>query len=140
MWASKIKRKTNLIVPKVSYQGMNGSLNNENWSFKVTYAFRDALDIKYEQRTKDRKPYMLWTQGPILNFKEGDLIISQNCDKSVQVTFASPMGWDSAKNEMYEGSVTYDQYSVKNGEYIKLGEYISTQMNFLQLLIYNKIA
>ena len=55
LWSRKIKRKTKLIVPEVKYQNLKGSLNNENWKFKVPYAFREALDIKFEQRMKDKK-------------------------------------------------------------------------------------
>ena len=46
LWSCKIKRKTKLIVPEVTYKDLKGFLNNENWKFKVPYAFREALDIK----------------------------------------------------------------------------------------------
>ena len=41
MWASKISRKTPTI-PEVSYDTelSVGSLNNDDWFFKVPYAFR----------------------------------------------------------------------------------------------------
>lgn len=138
MWAAKIKRKTVLIVPKVTYDGLNGFLNNDSWAFKVTYAFRDALDIKYEERKKNNNPYMVWTQGPILSFKIGDIFHSKDGNRAVQVRFANQMGWDPAKNEMYQGSVIYSEYAVTGNSFSKLKEHSCTQMEFLQLLIHGE--
>jgi len=138
MWKHKIKRKTDLIVSRVTYVNMSGSLNNEHWEFKVPYAFRDALDIKYEQRRKDKKPYRVWTQGPILSFKEGDVLTSANKSKSVQVQFSNCMGWDTSKDEMYEGNVVYEKYGITDGIYSEGGHVTCTQMQFLELLICGK--
>lgn len=135
MWGPKAKRKTDLIVPQVTYEDGQGSLNNDLWAFNVTYAFRDALDIKYEERKKNKKPYMVWTQGPILSFKEGDVIHSKDGKRSVQVRFANQMGWDANKEEMYPGSVVYSEYAVSGNSLSKAGEHTCTQMQFLQLLI-----
>ena len=52
MWAHKVKRNTKLIVSEVTYDQGKGHLNNDHWHFQVPYAFRDALDLKYEQRMK----------------------------------------------------------------------------------------
>ncbi|MGL4767464.1 MAG: hypothetical protein ACRCV6_05230 [Formosimonas sp.] len=112
MWAAKVKRGTKLIVPKITYIKQNGSLNNNEWAFNVPYAFRDSLDIKYEERKKDKKPYMIWTQGTVLNFKEGDFLQSKDFTRALQVQFSSPMGWDSSKGEMYQGSVLYLEYAL----------------------------
>ena len=95
MWAEKVKRKTDLIVPEITHIGQDNSLNNDFWAFKVTFAFRSALDIKYEERKKDKKPYMIWTQGPFLNFKEAGLVHSQDGSRALQVQFATPIAWDS---------------------------------------------
>jgi len=135
MWGPKIRRKTELIVPQVTYENAVGSLNNESWSFRVPYAFREALDIKYEERKKNKKPYMVWTQGPILSFKEGDLIHSKDGKRSVQVMFANQMGWDTGKDEMYQGNVVYTEYEASGGKLSKIGEHTCTQMQFLQLMI-----
>lgn len=135
MWAEKIKRKTDLIVPRVTHDGKEGSLNNESWAFTVPYAFRDALNIAYEERKKDKKPYMVWTQGPILSFKEGDLVHSKDGCRAVQISFARPMTWDSAKNAMHQGSVVYSEYVLSGNAYSKLHERSCSQMQFLQLLI-----
>ena len=137
MWQSgKLCRKTNLIVPKVTYSNMTGSLNNEHWEYKVPYAFIEALDIKYEQRMKDKKPYMVWTQGPILSFKLGDLLTTRDEKKSAQVRFANQMSWNESKNEMYEGNVFFDVFEINNGKYIKTRNNTCNQMQFLEMLIY----
>jgi len=136
MWAPKLKRKTKLIVPAVTYSKRVGSLNNEHWEFNVPYAFRDALDIKYEQRMKDKEPYMIWTQGPILNFKEGDSLTTRNGKKVVQIQSANPMGWDDSKNEMCEGSVIYDEFDIDDGKCTKRRRSTCSQMQFLRMLIY----
>lgn len=138
MWGAKVKRSTKLIVPSVTHDGSEGSLNNELWAFRVSYVFRDALDIKYEERRKDKTPYMVWTQGPILRFKEGDLIYANDNCRAVQVRFASPMGWDAQKEEMYQGSVAYSEYVVSSGNFSKLKEHECTQMQFLELLMLGK--
>ena len=93
MWASKISRKTPTI-PEVSYDTelSVGSLNNDDWFFKVPYAFREALDLKFEERKKNKKGYMVWTQGPILSFKNGDFFTAKNGSTALQVQFADPMG------------------------------------------------
>lgn len=90
----KVSRATTLIVLEVTYypKEMDGSLNNTNWAYGVPYAFRDALDMEFEQRKKNKKAYMIWTQGPLINFKEGDIIHSQCGKKSVQVHFSMGMG------------------------------------------------
>ena len=136
MWGSKVKRNTDLIVPKVTYIDGQGSLNNDSWAFKVAYAFRDALDIKYEVRKKNKKSYMVWTQGPNLSFKEGDLIHSKDGSRSVQIRFANQLGWDVTKEEMYPGSVVYSEFSVSGNSTSKPSELTCTQMQFLQLLIH----
>jgi len=135
MWAPKTKRKTKLIVPGISYSNELGSLKNESWFFDVKYAFRDALDIKYEKRMKDKKPCMVWTQGPILAFGGGDTIHSRDGKRAVQVLFATQMGWDPDKAEMYQGSVAYQEFSVAGHVSVKAGEHTCTQMQFLRLLI-----
>ena len=135
MWSSKIKRSTVLIVPTVTYQDGEGSLNNDSWAFKVGYEFRDALDIKYEERKKNKKPYMIWTQGPILSFKEGDMLHSRDEKRTVQVRYANQMGWDEPRAEMHQGSVFYSEYVTSGISITKIGDHTCTQMQFLQLLI-----
>lgn len=136
MWAPKIKRQIELIVAEITYSNNIGSLNNDHWEYIVPYAFREALDIKYEQRTKDKKQYMIWTQGPILRFKEGDYLKSKNGTSAVQVLNANSMGWDTSINQMYEGNVVFDEFEVQGNDRIKIRRSDCTQMQFLEMLIY----
>jgi hypothetical protein len=138
MWSATVKRTTVLIVSEVTYYERKGSLNNESWVFIVGYSFRDALNIKFEERKKNKNAYMVWTQGPLLSFKEGDMIHSKDGKRIVQVRFADPMGWDAATNEMYQGSVFYSEYMPSDNTYLKLNEHTCTQMQFLQLLIHGE--
>ena len=138
MWGLKIKRTTKLIVPDICFVDGVGTMKTDLWQFKVSFAFRDALDIKYEQRKKNKKPYMVWTQGPIINFKNWDLLKSKDGRREVQIQYANPMGWDASRNEMYQGSVVYDDYTISNNKYTKTDQQICTQIEFLQMLIYGQ--
>lgn len=135
MWSPKVRRETDLIVPQITLSEKGNSLNNDFWAFKVTFAFRNALDIKYEERKKDKEPYLIWTQGPFLNFKEADLIHSQDESRALQVQVATPVVWDFEKNEMYQGRVSYIEYVITNELFSKVNEQVCTQMQFLELLI-----
>lgn len=135
MWGPAIKRSTKLIVPKVTYEESSGSLNNDDWVFNVPYAFRDALDIKYEQRKKRKEANMVWTQGPILRFKEGDTLTSKDKALMVQVKFANPMGWDESKHEMNQGVVLYELYEIARNQIKKISRENCSQMHFLAELI-----
>lgn len=131
----KKNREANLIVPEITYSGQDGSLNNDSWAFKVTYSFRDALDIKYEERKINKEAYMVWTQGPLLRFKEGDVLHSRDGRRVVQVLSAKQMEWDAAEEKMYQGIVIYLEYAMSGNSLTKLKEHAGTQMQFLQLLI-----
>jgi len=132
----KINRTTELIVPKITFSNEKNSLHNENWFYKVPFSYREALDVKYEQRIKNKKSYMVWTQGPILRFKDGDFLTAKNEKNSLQILFSQPMGWDVSKNEMHEGSVTYDYFDIKDGKHVKIKTSTCSQMQFLEMLIY----
>jgi hypothetical protein len=114
---------------------MQGSLNNEAWAFAVPYAFRDSLDIKFEERKSNKNPYMIWTQGPNISFKEGDTIYAKDGTRVVQIQYANAMGWDSAKNQMYEGSVSYIDFAKSSDVISLVGKFTCTQMQLLELLI-----
>ncbi|WP_271273801.1 BRCT domain-containing protein [Aliamphritea hakodatensis] len=137
LWKDRSQRSTTLLVSKISYSGSQGSLHTDEWAFPVPYAMREALDIQYDTRTKDKKAYQVWTQGPIISFKEGDIIFSGDKKTCIQVKFANRMGWDKDKDEMYQGSVTYDTYSVSNmGTMTPITSSTNTtQMQFLEYLI-----
>ena len=99
----------------------------------------DYLDIKYEKRKKNKKPYMVWTQGAVISFKEGDFINSKDNSVALQVTYASRMGWDASLGIMYQGSVTYKEYVIKDKNYELLGNKTCNQMEFLKILITGKM-
>lgn len=142
LWKERTKRSTTLIVPKVEGNQPDNarcSLFNEHWAFTVGYGFRDALDISYEKRMFEKKPYLVWTQGPIIAFKEGDLITSKCGKMAVQVTYAVPMGWDTDSDEMYLGIVTYKNFAIRSGKFELVEEKSSDQMQFLGLLISGEI-
>ncbi len=42
------------------------------WKMAVPESFKEALDIKLTSRVLSEKTEMIWTQGPIYNFHEGD--------------------------------------------------------------------
>jgi hypothetical protein len=135
LWKHPIRRSTELIVPDITYDLNKGSLNNESWYFKVPYAFRDHLDIKYEQRIKDKMAHMVWTQGPILNFRLGDVFHSADGNYSLQVESASPMEWDSDLEEMIPGYVMFKKYTVEGSKHFLKETVNLNQMEFLDLLI-----
>ncbi len=139
MWASKVKRKTDLIVPQIICSGGLRSLSNNSWVFSIPFAFRAALDIKHEQRMKNKKAYMVWTQGPFLSFKEGDLIHSQDKLRALQIKEAKPIFWDVVSNEMNQGYLLFDECKLNNDVVFEVKQYTCTQMQFLELIIYGFI-
>ena len=60
------KRHTNLIAHFV-----NGYA--DGWFMAVKESYRNALDIKYTERKKDKKSFFEWTQGQYFSFAEGHL-------------------------------------------------------------------
>ncbi len=135
MWSKRSKRSLDLIVDAVVYEDGKGRLVNPHWAYDVTYAFRDALDLKFEERVKEKKPYMTWTQGPLLRFKDSDIIHARNGDSVLRVKYANPMGWDDAEDAMYEGSVIYEEYACRDGVHSLTDEGSRTQVEFLARLI-----
>ena len=137
MWnGPRAERKTELIsVLHLDAEDSVGKIKNDAWIFNVTHAFRDSLDIKYEERKKNKKSYHLWTQGPIISFKQGDFIHSHCGERALQISFSSPMGWDTNKKEMYQGKVTYTEFSIENKKYSEVQEKSCSQMQFLKTLI-----
>jgi hypothetical protein len=123
-------KKVPFIVPAVTWDSVKqvGSLNNDHWSFNVGYAFREALDLIFMDRMRNKRKVNLWTQGALISFKEGDLIHSRCGQRSVQVKYATPMGWDEAKNDMYYGVVTYHERGKPESKHV-------TQLDFLSMLI-----
>ena len=129
-----VRRNRQLIVPKVTFEKNTGSLNNDHWAFKVPYAFRDALDIQFQPLTKDKLVYTVWTQGFRIDFHVGDVLVSQDGKRCLQVHYAQPMGWDIDSNSMFEGIVDYKEYAsgILQGEHER---FACSQMQFLNILI-----
>jgi hypothetical protein len=115
-------------------------LGTSDWSYPLSYGFRDAIDIQYSERVKDKKKYMVWTQGPIIAFKEGDFIKSVCKCFAVQVEFAQPMGWDVEKDKMYLGNVMFKLFKDKVGKLALDSKYECDQLAFLALLINGKFT
>lgn len=134
MWSSKIRKKLDLIVP-VSRLEDESDLSGDDWFFNVHFAFRSALDINYVERKENKKSNMVWIQGPILKFKEGDMLHSRDGATILQVKNANPMGWDSSLGSMYEGTVLFEVYENIDNKIRKLKSYTCTQMGFLEILI-----
>lgn len=130
-------KKVPFVVPAVTWNSISqiGSLNNSHWVFSVSYGFRDALDLILIERMRNKNKVNRWSQGPIIAFKEGDLIRSKDNKRSIQVKFANPMGWDMEKNDMYYGSVTYLESEIIDNISYPLKTKILNQMDFLNLLI-----
>ena len=87
------------------------------WKMAVPEAFKEALDIKLTPRMFAKKKEMLWTQGRLYDFHEGDTIHDtkhaykewgealKDLKLSVQVQFASSSGY-----------VNYETVEVQNKE------------------------
>ncbi len=134
----KCRTKTRMVNLLVSEEKLHNQTNLEydNWKFSIPYAFREALDLRYEQRTKNKKKYMVWTQGPCLRFKEGDILHSKCGSFALQIRYALPMGWDEEKDLMYEGTVLFDVFEINNGKYSKQFSHQVTQLEYLKILVY----
>ena len=131
------KRSIKLIVSKVTWDDVTrkGALNNSDWAYHVGYCFRDAIDLQFERRMKDKKPYMVWTQGHIIHFKEGDTFTSNRELSALQVQTSKSMQWNDTEKEIDQGSVTYAHLSdVKHGA-LNTAVKTVTQMEFLEILI-----
>jgi hypothetical protein len=136
MWGQQTRRSTHLIIGEILERDNVGSFDgNKHWFFSVGYAFRNALDITYDQRQTDHVKYMVWTQGPLLRFAVGDVLHAKSESMAVAVTYAMPMGWDVEASSMYEGIVAYDIFDESEDEIKKVGKQTTSQMGFLNLLI-----
>lgn len=137
MWKKNRRREKNLITSWASARhGKTGGLGNEHWAFSVGYHFREALDMKFQELQKNLKKYYDWTQGPIINFKEGDSIPSKDGGILISVDYAMPMGWDTETESMYQGIVTFRCFEKgKNERWQACCTYTMSQMDFLRILV-----
>lgn len=137
MWTPPVRRSRNLFVP-IKDDG-TGIILNQHWAFEVPFAFREALDIRYEQQQVDKQAVWMWTQGPFISFRLGDSFASRDGKRYLQVELASPMNWNSVSEEMNLGAIVAAEYRVAGGKYSKHRSIQCSQMDFLELLISGKL-
>jgi hypothetical protein len=135
LWGPRLRRSEEPIVGTVRYDGKMGTWENDHWAFSVPYVFRDALDIRFDARKKNRQTVMVWTQGACISFAEGDVLTSKDERVILRVTYAVPMGWDGATESMYEGAVAFDVFEHAVEGLRRLYSLSGTQMEFLNLLV-----
>lgn len=125
------KRVKTLIISPTAEE----RLDAEHWHFIVKRGFRDAFDILKTSRVQGGKIIESWTQGPIIRFKEGDMLHSKCGKFCVQVKFYNDMGWDPVRNDLDEGTIVYKIYKKDDGKFIHLEEKSTTQYGFLNVII-----
>ncbi|MFV0449819.1 MAG: hypothetical protein ACK5MF_15405 [Vibrio sp.] len=126
------KRVKTLIIPPEA----TDRLDAEHWHFVVKRGFRDAFDILKTTKIQNGKIVESWTQGPIIRFKEGDILHSKCGQFCVQVKFYNDMGWDLALNDLDEGTIVYKIYSKEADEkFVYVEEKTTTQYGFLNVII-----
>jgi hypothetical protein len=133
MWQPTIRRGTDLIIAIDTAHGKR-TIATGHWPYDVQFAFLEALDIRFETRVKNGKPFPVWTQGPCISFKEGDTLRRRDGTAMVQVRLAQPMGWNAAADAMYEGIVSYDHFEREDGAFVLKERIGGTQMEFLATL------
>ncbi len=150
---SKAQRTSELIVGTILKTSSTSFKFIHDWAFDAKYAFRDGLGLKYETRTSSAlKPYLLtserdtlrkghsftmWTQGPILYFKQGDSFNSRLDDSlSIQVQYSDTMGWDPSQSKVHEGLVNFNVYRRSDSGSTHLeSKRVCTQYEFLNILV-----
>jgi hypothetical protein len=134
------RRHTNLIANFV-----DGYV--DGWFMAVKECYRNQLDIKLTERTKNKQSYLEWTQGPYFSFAEGHLfydtpkaykkweqalkVIKEAC----KITSATPTILDRNKN-LVEGTVTFTLYKPdkKSNSLIAVKEHKLSQKEFVNFL------
>ncbi len=155
----RARRSVKLIVDfKIIIPGKPQYTLTKGWIFCLPSSFRDALDIKYQKRVKDKKPYWTWTQGRLFSFSEGDIIYDcpeayfpslnwneqlQLINQMVQVHSATPAGYDKKKGEKeyYPGTIWFKTYrpNAERTELIEAESHSCTQVDFVEFLKTGKI-
>ncbi len=134
----RAKKSTKLIVPQVTFcqEARTGNLHNDSWVFHVPYAFRDALGLSFDQRFKNKKPYMVWVQSPYIDFKEGDSLRSKSGEYSLAVKMATPMSRSRTTHAIDYGLVNFHILKRDDDKMRYHAMKTMTQYEFLQTLIY----
>ena len=131
------ERVVRLIVGHISWdkQSSKGIFRDVDWAYDVGYCFREALDLSFDKRFKDKKPFYTWTQGFRIYFKEGDLLTSKKGFPTLQVQQGIPMSWDQESKSVDQGQVSYQLF--KNIRYGDIaGIETINQMEFLNILLF----
>lgn len=157
----QVQRNANLLASVVK-NGRDFSLTTDEWDYPISYAFRDAIDLKFTERKKTKwheitkeqaehvpavdkktlksgvikqrhqRQWTEWTQGRAIAFKQGDILDPRDKNKPyLQVNNAAPVGYDTAKGELYRGFVNYTEFH-KNG---RKETNTLNQFDFLRLVI-----
>lgn len=131
-------KSTKLIVSGVSFDEAKkmGQLKNDHWVFSVDYAFRDALGLSFDQRKKNKVPYMVWTQSPYIYFKEGDLLHSKCANYALQVKMSNAVRRVKGSDLIDYGLVEFAILKKTENRYRYHAMKTSTQYEFLRTLIY----
>lgn len=131
------RRSTKLITPDILWDSSinEGSLNNDDWAYKVGYCFRSALDISLETRYKNKKPKQIWTQGHLINFTRGDTFTARSGHKSLQVQEADSMRWMPNEHSLDMGFITYSHLTDENGLPSNIPLTTVSQIQFLKILV-----
>lgn len=129
----------------------------EGWHFAVHEAFRSALDIQLVDRTKTvkksdgakhRTVRRIWTQGSDYAFQPGDIfheVPRAQCRPwaeclafggyTLQIRDAAPAGHDpSCEGDYNPGRVWVDVFQSKDDKLVRVGNFTSSQVAFVQLL------
>lgn len=86
--------------------------------------------------------FFMWTQGPVLYFKQGDYFPSRIDDSlSIQVQYSDTMGWDPTINGVHEGLVNFNVYKrAPDGATNLISRHVCSQYEFLKILINGDIS
>lgn len=141
--SNKVRRSLELIVDDVRYVGNRGELDNPEWAYEVPFAFRDALDIRYQERQEHKQSVYRWTQGPYVAFSPGDLLHHRDTGGCVQVLSSVAVRVEPGSGQTGEvqafrvdaGYVHAQFYQRREGRYFPMQRWSGTQWAFLEGLI-----
>lgn len=85
------KRSKDLLVDRVDYAGLTGTVETSDWVYDIPYGMLQALDIQLMVRFVKGIETLAWMQGPYLAFAIGDIVHTRDGCQFVQVTRALPM-------------------------------------------------
>ncbi len=121
------------------------------WHMCVPSCFNAALDIRYSERKKNKKPYWVWTQGADFSFAAGDIIYDtpdgykvwsealKSIKRCVQISEAKPAG-GAEEGDRYSGLVKAKVFrpNEKRSALCLEQELQMTQYDFVSYLIFGR--